>query len=198
MKTRLLAPIAATALMMLIVPSASLAASEPSQSPEVGCSFITEGASDNAAKACEQGYKDATSHSTLAASCALGVESISLEENQHDCKFGFIIAGGEEQSAPSPSPKAESECGFITEGAIDGSAAACEQGYEDGLASKTQDASCDHLGAGAITAVEYTISCEDGWFDAKEEAGCIPGAYIMNGQPGSTIESDEAADKACS
>jgi hypothetical protein len=198
MKIRWLASIAAAALVSMVAPSASLGASEPAQSPEVGCSFITEGPSDNAAAACEQGYKDATAHSTLAASCELGVEAITLVENEHDCKFGFIIAGGEEQTEPTASPKAVSECGFITEGAIDGSAAACAQGYEDALAGKTLDASCDHLGAGAITAVEYTVSCEDGWFDAKEEPGCIPGSYIKNGQPGSTIKSDAATDANCS
>jgi hypothetical protein len=199
MKSRWLSAIAVAALVSLAAVSPSFGVSESSQSSAAKeCESITEGTSDNAAKACVQGFQDAVAHSTLAASCELGVGVIELDENQHDCKFGFIFAGGATGTAPSPSSKAVTECASITEGASDGSPAACEQGYQDGLAGDTQDASCDHLGDGAITAVEYTISCEDGWFVAKEEAGCIPGSDPMNGQPGSTIKSDAATDKTCS
>jgi hypothetical protein len=199
MKSRWLLSIAAPALALLVASSSAAGASAQSQSAAAAaCSSITEGASDNAAKACAQGYTDAGDHATLAASCALGIEGIELAENQHDCKFGFIFAGGVSKTAPSPSAKAVSECASITEGASDGSPAACEQGYQDALAGDTQDESCDHLGEGAITAIEYVTACEDGWFAAKEEATCIPGADLMNGQPGSTIKSDAATDKTCS
>jgi hypothetical protein len=199
MKSRLLPSIIAAAVVLLVASSSSLGASEQSQSAEAqACSSITEGASDNAATACAQGFKDASAHSTLAASCAFGVGAIELVENQHDCKYGFFFAGGVTQTEPTPSSKAVSECAPITEGASDGSPAACEQGYQDALAGDTQDVSCDHLGAGAITAVEYTTACEDGWFAAKEEPTCIPGSNPMNGQQGTTIKSDAATDKTCS
>jgi hypothetical protein len=60
------------------------------------------------------------------------------------------------------------------------------------------DASCDHLGAGAITAIEYVTSCEDGWFVGKGEPSCIPGADPLDGQPGTTIATDAETDKNCS
>jgi hypothetical protein len=198
MQAKWLLSIAVAALVLLAASASSSGAAQPSSAATSECSAITEGASDNAAAACAQGFMDALSHSTLAASCALGVSGIELFEDQHDCKYGFIFAGGVTATAPSPSAQAVSECASITEGASDESPAACAQGYQDGLAGDTQDASCDHLGAGAITAVEYTTSCEDGWFDAKDEPACMPGADPQNSQPGSTIKSDAATDKTCS
>jgi len=198
-KPRWLAPVVAALLVSFVVAEPSSAAEESTSGAAAKiCGEITEGASDNAAKACEQGFTDAGSHATLASSCALGVDAIELVENQHDCKFGFMIAGGVTQSEPTPSSKATSECESITAGASDGSPAACEQGYQDALAGDALDTSCFHLGAGAITAVEYATACEDGWFVAKGEATCIPGADPMNGQPGTTIKSDAATDKTCS
>jgi hypothetical protein len=90
-----------------------------------------------------------------------------------------------------------SECASVTEGASDESPAACEQGYQDALAGHSQEASCDHLGAGAIAAPEYVISCEDGWFLAKGDATCLPGADPLNGEPGTTLAIDDEADKVC-
>lgn len=55
----------------------------------------------------------------------------------------------------------------------------------------------DHLGEGAITAVEYVISCEDGWFLGKNEAAYIPGTDLNNGAPGITLALDTEADKSC-
>jgi len=198
MKSRWLASIAVTVLVSLVASSSSLGASEPSKSATEACAAIAEGASGNAETACAQGFTDAGKQATLAASCELGVEAVEVAENEHDCKLGFIFAGGVTQTEPTPTATAVSECALITEGAVDGSPAACEQGYQDGLAADTQDASCDHLGAGAITAVEYTVACEDGWFAAKDEATCIPGSDLMNGQQGTTIASDAATDKTCS
>jgi hypothetical protein len=199
MQSRWLASVAAAVALLLIASSSALAAAEEKpQSAAEACGSITEGASDGAPAACEQGYKDATNKGALGASCALGVGAIEAAEYQHDCKFGFIFAGGVSASEPTPSSKAESECASITEGASDGSPAACEQGYEDALAGDTQEVACDHLGAGAITAVEYGVACEDGWFVAKGEATCMPGSDPMNGQQGTTIKSDAATDKTCS
>ncbi len=198
MRSRWLPSIAATALVLLVASSSSLGASEQSPAATQACSAISEGASANAETACAQGYMDAGAHSTLAASCALGVAAITAVENQRDCKLGFIIAGGATQPAPSPNAKAMAECASLTEGASDGSPAACEQGYADALAGDTQDASCDHLGEGAIKAVEYATACEDGWFVGKGEPACIPASDPMNGQPGTTIKSDAAADETCS
>jgi len=198
MKSKALPLIAATALAFIAVSSSAWGESPASSSAGTqACSSITEGASDNAAKACAQGYADASAHTTLAKSCALGVAAIELIENGHDCLLGFMYAAGVTETAPSPSPKAVSECAAVTEGASDGSPAACEQGYQDALAGHTQEASCDHLGAGAITAPEYAISCEDGWFLGKDNPACIPGADPMNGEPGATLAIDDEADKAC-
>jgi hypothetical protein len=132
------------------------------------CSEIAIGSTSNAVAACAQGYRDAGA--TLAKSCAFGVGLVEGVEDERDCKFGFIVAGGVKASEPSSNTKAESECAPLTEGATDGAPAACEQGYEDALAGEEEDASCDHLEAGAITAVEYVASCEDGWAVAKGEA----------------------------
>jgi len=198
-KRRWLSSIAGPSLVLLAALSSSSAASEqPPTAATKACSAISEGASGNAIEACAQGYKDSGAHSALAASCAFGVGVITAVENEHDCKTGFILAGGGTLASPSPNPQAASTCAAITRGATDGSPAACEQGYEDALAGDTQDASCDHVGEGAITAVEYAIACEDGWFMAKDEPACIPGSDPENGQPGTTIAADAAADKACS
>lgn len=198
MKPKALPLIAATALVFVAVSSSAWG--EASSSASAGteaCASITEGASDNAAAACAQGFADASAHTTLAKSCALGAGAIELVENGHDCLLGFIYAEGVSETAPSPSSKAVSECAAVTEGASDESPAACEQGYQDALAGHTQEASCDHLGAGAIAAPEYVISCEDGWFLAKNDATCLPGADPMNGEPGVTLAIDDEADKAC-
>jgi hypothetical protein len=56
---------------------------------------------------------------------------------------------------------------------------------------------CDALGKGAITTYESVSECEDGWLSGKSHPTCIPGADIQNGQPGTTINSDEEADKTC-
>lgn len=198
MKSRVLSWVAAGALVFLVAPSSSSAASEPSSAATAACNSIAEGASGNAIEACAQGFTDASNHTALIASCAQGIGAIEVAENQHDCKLGFIFAGGVTQAESTPTSKAVSECAAITEGATDGSPAACEQGYQDALAGETLDASCFHLGAGAITAPEYTIACEDGWFVAKSEPDCIPGVNPMNGQQGTTIKSDTEADKTCS
>jgi hypothetical protein len=198
MQAKWLLAVSVAALLLLVVSASSSGAPQPSSAATKECSAITEGTSDNAAAACAQGYMDALAHATLAASCALGVSGIELFEAQHDCKYGFIFAGGVTATAPTPSANAVSECASITDGASDESPAACEQGYQGGLAGDTQDASCDHFGAGAITAVENATSCEDGWFDAKNEPGCMPGADPQNSQPGSTIKSDAETDKTCS
>jgi hypothetical protein len=197
MKLKALPLIAVTALVFVAVSSSAWGETSPSASATQACASITEGASDNAATACAQGFADAGAHTTLAKSCALGVGAIELVENGHDCLLGFLYAEGVSETAPSPSAKAISECASITEGASDESPAACEQGYQDALAGNTQEASCDHLGAGAIAAPEYVISCEDGWFVAKGDATCLPGADPMNGEPGTTLAIDDEADKAC-
>jgi hypothetical protein len=198
MRSRTLSLIAATALVVLAGSSLSQGASGQSLSTAAKeCGEISRGASGNAVAACAQGFRGAGSHATLAASCALGIDAIEAVENQHDCKLGFILAGGATTAAPTPNATAVAECASITRGASDGSPAACEQGYQDALAGDTQDASCDHLGAGAIAAVEYATACEDGWFVAKSEPTCIPGANPKNGQPGTTIKSDAATDKTC-
>jgi hypothetical protein len=199
MKSKALPLITATVLVFLVASTSYAGTSEqPLSAAAKTCSEAAEGASGNAITACAQGYRGASAHATLAASCALGVGAIEAAENQHDCKFGFIVAGGVTQEAPSPSSTAVSECASLTEGASDGSPAACEQGYQDALAGDTQDASCDHLGAGAITAFEYVTACEAGWFVAKGEPACIPGVDPMNGQQGTTINTDAATDKTCS
>lgn len=200
MKSRALGSIVAAALLFILVAAGtSVAESSPSAtSASAVCGSTTEGASDAAATACEQGFNDATAHAALGASCALTVGKIEAVEYEHDCKFGFIFAGGVTQTAPTPTSAAASECASITRGASDGSPAACEQGYQDALAGDTQDASCDHIGAGAITAVEYANSCEDGWFVAKGEPSCIPGIEPTSGQPGTTIAADAEVDKTCS
>ena len=200
MKSKALPSITAAVLVFLVVSSASAGTSggSPSAAATQACSAASTGASGNAIEACAQGYGDASAHATLAASCALGVGAIEAVENEHDCKTGFIVAGGVTQPALTPSSAAVSACASLTRGASDESPAACEQGYQDALAGDTQDASCDHLGAGAITVVEYVTSCEDGWFVAKGEPACIPGSDPENGQPGTTIEADAAADKTCS
>lgn len=198
MKPMWLAAFLATALLLLVMSSSSSATPEPSPAATKACTAISENSSDNAGAACAQGYTDAGSRASLEASCALGVNSIALSENQLDCKFGFVFAGGPTSSAPTPTTKAVSECASVTEGASDGSPAACEQGYQDALAGDTADASCDHLGAGAITAIEYVTSCEDGWFVGKGAPGCIPGGNPGDGQPGATIETDAEALKSCS
>jgi len=200
MKSKALPSIAAAMLVLLLASSSSLGASE-SASPTATkeCGSISEGASGNAVEACAQGYDHAGAHATLAASCLLGVGAIEAVENQHDCKLGFILAGagGVTQPTLTPSSKAASECASITRGASDESPAACEQGYQDALAGDTQDVSCDHLGAGAITAVEYATACEDGWFVAKDESACIPGIDPENGQQGTTIAAESATGKTC-
>ncbi len=198
MKSRWVGSILATAMLLLIASSSSSAATEPSPAATKACTAISEGSSDNAIAACAQGYTDAGSGATLEASCALGINLVTLSENQRDCKFGFVFAGGPTSSAPTPTAKAVSVCASVTEGASDGSPAACEQGYQDALAGDTADASCDHLGAGAITAIEYVTSCEDGWFEGKGAPGCIPGGDPTDGQPGTTIETDADALKSCS
>jgi hypothetical protein len=198
MKSRWLGAVLATALLALIVSNSSSAATEPSPAATKACTAISENSSDNAVAVCAQGYTDAGSGASLEASCALGVALVAASENERDCKFGFVFAGGPTSSAPTPTAKAVSECASITEGASDGSPAACEQGYEDALAGDTADVSCDHLGAGAITAIEYVTSCEDGWFVGKGAPGCIPGGNPEEGQPGSTIETDAEALKSCS
>lgn len=198
MKSKWLLSIIAAALVCLGATSSSAGASgEPSSAATEACSAISEGASGNAAEACAQGFTDASTHGTLEASCKFGVGVIEAVENEHDCKTGFILSGEASAATPSPSAAAVSECASITAGATDGSPAACEQGYQDAIAGDTQDASCDHLG-GAITAVEYANACEDGWFAGKGEPTCIPGSDPENGQPGTTIEADAAADEACS
>jgi hypothetical protein len=195
MMSKVLPLIAATALIFIAASSSALAETAPSGA-EV-CAATTEGASDAAAKACEQGFTDAGSHATLAKTCALGEGAVEVSEYGHDCLLGFIFAEGVTETEPKPTPKAESECAAVTEGAADGSPAACEQGYQDGLTGQTQEASCDHIGAGAITAPEYVISCEDGWFLAKEQAACIPGTDLHNGAPGITLAIDIEEDKEC-
>jgi hypothetical protein len=200
MKSKALSSIAVAMLVVLVAASSSLGTFE-SASPAATreCGSISEGASGNAVAACAQGYDHAGAHATLAASCALGVGVIEAVENQHDCKLGFILAGagGVTQPTLTPSSTAASACASITRGASDGSPAACEQGYQDGLAGDTQDTSCDHLGAGAITAVEYATSCEDGWFVAKGEPACIPGIDPENGQQGTTIAAEAATGETC-
>lgn len=197
MKSIWLASLAAT-LMVLVASSSALAASEqPSSAATAACESIALGSSGNNVAACAQGFTKASGHEALAASCALGVGEVSAVENEHDCKLGFYFAGGGSETAPAKNAKATSECEAITRGASDGSPAACEQGYVDALAGDTQDASCDHLGAGALSAPEYTVACEDGWFVAKNEPDCIPGIDPENGQQGTTIEADAQADKGC-
>jgi hypothetical protein len=198
MKSKALTLVAATLLVFLAASSSSWGTSSPPSSAATqACEAISEGASGNAVEACAQGFTDASTHATLVASCALGVESVEVLENGHDCLLGFVFAGGVTETAPSPSSQAVSECASVTEGASDGSPAACEQGYEDGVGGHTQDASCDHLGDGAITAVEYVISCEDGWFLGKNEPACIPGTDPNDGAPGITLALDTEADKSC-
>jgi|GEM_PF-1833860 hypothetical protein len=195
MKSKALLLIAATALLLIAMSSSAWAETAPTAA-EV-CGATTEGASDGAEKACEQGFTDAGSQTALAKACAVGEGAVEVGEYGHDCLYGFLFAEGVTETEPTPTPKAESECAALTEGAADGSPAACEQGYQDALAGHTQEASCDHLGAGAITAPEYVLSCEDGWFLAKNEADCIPGTDLNNGEPGSTLAIDAEADKSC-
>jgi hypothetical protein len=195
MKSKALPLIAATALIFIAASSSAFAETAPSGA-EV-CAATTEGASDAAAKACEQGFSDASSHATLAKTCAVGEGAVEISEYGHDCLLGFIFAEGVTETEPTASSKAVSECAAITEGAADGSPAACEQGYQDALAGHTQEASCDHIGAGAIAVPEYVISCEDGWFVAKEQEACIPGTDINNASPGVTLAIDVEEDKEC-
>jgi hypothetical protein len=197
MKSILRASVAAI-LAMLVVSGSALAASEqPSSAATSTCSAIADGSSGNNVGACAQGFTKASNHEALAASCALGVGDVSAFENERDCKLGFFFAGDGSEKTPATNAKATTECEAITLGASDGSPAACQQGYEDALAGETQDASCDHLGSGAVSAPEYTVACEDGWFVAKDEPDCIPGIDPENGQQGTTIEADSQVDKSC-
>jgi hypothetical protein len=197
MKSILRASIAAILAMLAVSASAAAASEQPSSAATSACGSIAEGSSGNNVAACAQGFTKASSHEALAASCALGVGEVSAFENEHDCKIGFFFAGGGSEKPPATNAKATTECEAVTLGASDGSPAACEQGYEDALAGETQDASCDHLGSGAVSAPEYTVACEDGWFVAKDEPDCIPGIDPENGQQGTTIEADSQVDKAC-
>jgi hypothetical protein len=196
MRSRALPTVAAAALVCLAAAGPASGASTPSAAET--CSSITEGASGNAQAACLQGYAGATLKATLPLVCLTGVKAIEVAENEHDCKAGFIYAGGVAKAAPAANSAAEAACASVTEGAADESPAACEQGYQDALAGLKQEASCYHIGAGAITAIEYVNACEAGWFLAKKEATCIPGVDSMNGQPETTVESDPATDKTCS
>ena len=195
MKSKMLPAVAATALMLLIAGyGSSLASSGTSTSPAASaCSAISEG-SEGATAACEHGYKGARLKLPLLKTCLKGVGKVAVFENQLDCKWGYIAAGGVTKAAPSSNPKAVAACASITEG---GSPTACEQGYEDAVAGLEQYESCDHLGAGAITTFESASECADGWFAGKAHATCIPGSDVQNGQPGTTINSDEEADKTC-
>jgi hypothetical protein len=202
MKSKSLWAIAAVVLVFSVSgcgsSSSSSSTSQASLSPAAKVCSEVAVTGDEAIATCAEGYKAATAHGTVAGTCALGDGGIKTVEDQRDCKAGFIVAGGVTQTAPSPSAAAVSECESITRGASDGSPAACEQGYQGALAGDSQEASCYHLGAGAITTFEYVTSCEAGWFVAKGEPACTPGSDPKNGQPGSTIKSDAATDKTCS
>jgi len=201
MKSKALPSITATVLLLVVLvacyASSSLAAGTSPARAVLACGAIAEGSTEGNTT-CALGYGGATNHATLSGSCALTLTGLTNVEATHDCKLGYIIAAGVTQEAPSPSAAAKLACGSISEGATDGSPAACEQGYQDALAGETLEASCTHLGEGAITAVEYVVACEDGWFVGKDEPACIPGSDPLNGQPGSTISADAATDKTCS
>jgi|BogFormECP04_OM1_1039644.scaffolds.fasta_scaffold12218_1 hypothetical protein len=195
MKSKMLPAIAATVLMLLAAGyGSSLASSATPASPAAtACSAITEG-SEEAVPACEQGYRGSRLQLALLKTCLHGVGKVAVFENQLDCKLGYVAAGGVGKAAPAASPKGKEACAAITEG---GSPAACEQGYADAVAGSQMYESCDALGKGAITTYESVSECEDGWLSGKAHPTCIPGADPQNGQPGTTINSDEEADKTC-
>jgi hypothetical protein len=195
MKSKMLAAITGTVLMILVAGYGSPFASAATFTSRAAatCSGISEGG-ELATTACEQGYKSSRLTVPLVTACLLGVGKVAAVENQLDCKMGYIGAGGVVKAAASASPKAVAECASITEG---GSPAACEQGYTDAVAGLKVYESCDHLGAGAITTFESVGECEDGWLAGKDRATCIPGADVQNGQPGTTINADPEADKTC-
>jgi len=195
MKSKMLPAITATVLVILVAGyGSSLASSGTSESSAAtACSAISEGGEGSIA-ACEQGYKASRLKLPLVKACLHGVGKVAAYENQLDCKLGYIAAGGVARTAPAASPKAKEACAAITEG---GAPAACEQGYADAVAGITQYESCDALGSGAITTYEAASECEDGWFSGKAHPTCIPGSDTQNGQPGTTINSDEEADKTC-
>ncbi len=194
MKSKMLPAITtAVAILLIAAYGSSLASLGASARPATtACSAISEGG-EGAAAACEQGYTGARLKLSLVKACLLGVGKVAVVENQLDCKMGYIAAGGG-KAAPRATPKASAVCASITEG---GAPAACEQGYVYALLGFKQYESCDHLGAGAITTFESTSECEDGWFAGKARTTCIPGSDVQNGQPGTTIASDAAADKTC-
>jgi hypothetical protein len=58
---------------------------------------------------------------------------------------------------------AETVCALIAENSVSGSVAACAQGYEGAKAGKSEEASCDSIGFGAVVGPENIKDCQEGW-----------------------------------
>ncbi len=75
------------------------------------------------------------------------------------------IAGSAIAAAP-PSGAAATACELIGENSVSGSIEACAQGYEGAKAGKTEEASCDKVGSGAVAKLENVKDCQAGWSTA--------------------------------
>ena len=83
--------------------------------------------------------------------------------------YGLSVASAGTSSASSA---ATSACSAITEGSSSGAAEACAGGYDAAKAGKTEAATCEHVGSGAILTTENVKDCESGWAGA-DVAGTV-------------------------
>jgi len=164
---RSLFAVAAAVLAVSIAGCGSTGSSAPvagaSAAAQTACGAITEGSSLSLA-ACAQGYDAVKTGKLEAATCdKVGSGAVLVSENVKDCEAGWSAAGaGGKAAAASPSAAAQTACGAITEGSSL-SMAACAQGYDAAKGGKSQEATCDSVGSGAILVSENVKDCRAGW-----------------------------------
>jgi hypothetical protein len=147
-------------------------AAEPAATAEAVCALNGEGSIQGSVAACAQGYEGAKAGKTEEAACdTIGSGAVIGPENVKDCQEGWAaedVAG--KGAATTPGAAAETTCSLLGEGSIQGSVAACAQGYEGAKAGKSQQASCDSIGYGAVVGPENIKDCQEGW-SAADVAG---------------------------
>ncbi len=172
-----------------------------SAAAQSACSSIAEGSSSSLA-VCAQGYDAAKAGTSQEHSCDhLGSGAVTTSENIEDCQDGWSLApvAGKAPAATTSSAAAQAACGSVAEGSSS-SLAACAQGYDAAKAGASLEQSCDHVGSGAVTAIENVKDCQYGW-SVVPVAGKAPAATTSSAAAqaacGSVAEGSSSSLAAC-
>jgi hypothetical protein len=140
-------------------------ATTPISEATTACELIGEGSVSGSVEACAEGYSAAKAGKFEAASCdSIGAAAVVGPENVKDCQAGWSAADAAGKgTATTPSPEATAACELIGEGSVSGSVEACGEGFTAAKSGKSEEATCDSIGAAAVVGPENVKDCEEGW-----------------------------------